>query len=190
MELGIHLETMKHELDRTSGVLESIGYRVDGEKGVKSVVGLEQRKSVDYFFEIKNKCQFLEFTDLARGQEDLLGIEEFIKGAQKTLQKIKLSKLVKQDSRRELVEKFKDSKDIFIKIPIHYQNIPETFVNFEAKIFYIVHAPINDELSRVEKATIARFLSTLQGQVSNCLEDDICERVKLILLDQFIEEVS
>ncbi|WP_022942561.1 hypothetical protein [Psychromonas hadalis] len=190
MELIDHLEVMEHELGRIPTTISSSGYRVDGETGIKTVVSLSARRSVDYFFEIKGKCQFLEFTDLARGQEDLLGIDDPVGKIENEFHRNKLKKLLKQDSRRELVEKFKDSKDIFSKISNIYQNVPNIFLNLEAKVFYIVHAPINSELSDVDKASITRYLLILKSTVSDCLEDEICERVKLILLDKFIEEMG
>lgn len=190
MELTEHSEAMEHEFCDISTIITSTGYRVDGDNGIKTVIGLSARKSVDYFFEVNSKCQFLEFKDIERRKEDLLGIEETISGIKDGFHRTKLAKLVKQDLRKELVEKFKDSKDIFAKIPTSYQRVPKMFLSSEAKVFYIVHAPINDELPAVDKVIIARYLLTIKSSVSTCLEDEICSRVKIMLLDNFIEEMS
>ncbi|WP_299808137.1 hypothetical protein [uncultured Shewanella sp.] len=190
VELSIHLEAMNHEICNNSSIIECQGYRVDGDRGIKVVVGLAARKSVDYFFELNGSCTFVEFSDLARGQEDLLGLKEKLDTIEPAFHRSKLQKLLKTDSRRELIEKFKDSKDIYAKIPTFYNEPPAYFICPKPKVFYIVHAPISEKLSDSEKAEIARFLTTLKSTVSASLEDDICSRVKLLLLEQFIEEIK
>jgi hypothetical protein len=190
MELSEHLESMNHEISDCFEVIGYEGYRVDGDNGIKNAVNLTSRKSVDYYCIISSKCNFIEFSDLARGQEDLLGIEASIDRVFPPMQRNKLRKLVKQDARRDLVEKFKDSKDIFTKISDTYNEVPSEFLDESAKVFYIVHAPINDNLTDSEKSEIARFLITLEATVSSTLEDDICERVKLVLLNKFINKLA
>ncbi len=190
MELSNHIESLNHEFCDNISEIQHLGYRVDGSDGIKKVVGLNKRKSVDYFCIIKEHCQFVEFSDLARGQEDLLGIGNVIDEIKKKFHRCKLHKLLKQDSKRELVEKFKDSKDIFHKIPECYNDIPEPFSNNNAKVFYIIYAPINDQLLDSDKATINSYLRRLKSQVSEGLDDDICERVKLLVLKSFIQELN
>lgn len=190
IELSNHLEVMNHEICNNESTIECQGYRVDGDDGIKIVVGLGMRKSVDYFYVNQESCAFIEFSDLARGKEDLLGLNENIASIESAFHRNKLKKLLKQDSCRELVEKFKDSKDIFSKISEFYDNTPVHFLCSSPKVFYIVHAPINEKLPNNEKAEIRRYLSTLKSTVSTCLEDGICSRVKLLLLEKFIEELN
>jgi len=189
MELSEHLEVMNHEICGNDAVIEHSGYKVDGDNGIKNAVGLNARRSVDYFCVIKGDCQFVEFSDLARWKEDILGVDDVIARLEQTSRNI-LSKLIKQNSRREMVEKFKDSKDIFTKIPSVYDNSPKTFLSVESKIFYIVYAPISEQLGDAAKVEIARFLTTLQSSISDCLEADICHRVKVIILSKFIQELK
>lgn len=188
--LSNHLEIMNHEMERVDFEITHQGYRVDGENSIKKVVQLDNRKSIDYFY-IKNaKCLFVEFSDLAWNKEDLLGVNESINNIDNTFHQNKLRKLIKNDHRDEMISKFKDSKDIFAKIPTYFQNIPPAFLNNDAKIFYIVHAPILETLPETNKAEIARYLIDLSARISACLEDEICERVKLIFVEQFIAELE
>ncbi|MGK0448246.1 MAG: hypothetical protein ACJA2M_002032 [Polaribacter sp.] len=190
MDISEHLEVLDHEFDQIDTHLYHSGYRVDGTNGIKNIVGLPARKSVDYFCILNGRCVFVEFTDLAQGQEDLLGIHNTISAIDNDFHKNTLAKLLKKDQRRELVEKFKDSKDIFLKISSFYENVPKELLDHSAKVFYIVCAPINIALEDNEKAEIGRFISTLQSRVSSCLEDDICSRVKLVFLEHFITELG
>lgn len=190
MQLSDHLEVMHHEISGNNTALDREGYRVDGNNGIKVAVGLQIRKSVDYYCIMAKECSFIEFTDLARGQEDLLGINTTIDEIDNSFHRNKLRKLVRQDEWRGLIEKFKDSKDIFAQIPRFYNDIPTPFLDSSAKVFYIVHAPISDELDDSEKAEIARFLLTLKAFVSQQLEDNICKRVKLTLVAKFRQEFS
>ncbi len=185
-QLSQHLEDMDHEISGLELKIAHQGFRVDGHNGIKSVVGLGNRRSVDYFYVQSNRCRFIEFSDLARGQEDLLGLDESLSKVDSHFHQNQLRKLVKNHARDEMVEKFKDSKDIFQKLPDFYDELPEALSDENAKTFFIVYAPINAELSNAEKAVIARFLETLQTRISNKLEDDICDRVKLVLLDRFV----
>jgi len=73
-ELSAHLEVMDHEISDLDFQIEHQGYRVDGDSGIKRVVQLNNRKSIDYFYIKNDKCLFIEFTDLARNKEDLLGL--------------------------------------------------------------------------------------------------------------------
>jgi hypothetical protein len=183
--LTAHLETMDHEISGHDTALSQQGYRVDGDSGIKLTIGLNNRKSVDYFFLIDDRCVFLEFSDLAREQEDLIGIQDAIEAAPTNLIKNKLKKLVKQSPRNDMVLKFKDSFHIFSQVQQHYENPLEPFEDTGPKTFFIVYAPVNDELPEVEKAEITRFLRTLKSAISDSLEDEICNRVKLILLNDF-----
>jgi hypothetical protein len=190
MDLSNHFELMNHEICGTSVNIQHKGYRVDGDSGIKLAIGLNTRKSIDYFYIRNDRCLFIEFTDLARGQEDLIGLDSTVQQISNTHHRNLLAKLLRQNSKRDLVEKFKDSKDIFFEVPQHYTRYPNEFSQRDAKTFYIVHAPINDELSDVDKSSIARYLITLKSTVSQCLENSICDRVKLVLLDQFIQELG
>lgn len=189
-ELSGHLEEMDHEISGLELQISYKGYRVDGDNGIKKIVCLNHRKSVDYFYIKNDKCLFIEFSDLARGQEDLIGLDVSISGVANGFHQNKLRKLIKNDSRDEMLAKFKDSRDIFRKIPNYFHNIPTAFLNDDAKIFYIVHAPINENLPEVDKSEIARYLTGLSARISSCLEDEICDRVKLVFLADFINELE
>ena len=189
MQLSNHLEVMNHEICDYDTEFEHEGYRVDGDNGIKIFVGLPNRKSVDYYWIKDGCCHFIEFSDLARGQEDLIGINEVVNQCENSLHRNKLSKLLRQDEWRCLAEKFKDSKDIFEKIPEFYTAVPAPFLDYSAKIFYIVHAPINDQLEESEKVEIARFLITLKALVSKQLEEKVGIRVNLIYIDKFEQEL-
>ncbi|NOQ13003.1 MAG: hypothetical protein GQ583_00795 [Methyloprofundus sp.] len=189
-ELSDHLEEMDHEISGLELQISYKGYRVDGDNGIKKVVCLNHRKSVDYFYIKNDKCLFIEFTDEARGQEDLIGLDDSISQVASEFHLGKLRKLIKNDKRDEMLAKFKDSRDIFSKIPDYFQNIPTAFLSQDAKTFYIVHIPINESLSEENKAAIARYMTGLSARISGCLEDEICERVKLVLLADFINELG
>ncbi len=189
-ELSEHIEIMNHEISGLGLQMEHQGYRVDGDRGIKKVVHLNNRKSIDYFYVQNNRCIFVEFSDIARAQEDLLGLSESISNMANPFHQNKLKKLIKNDHRDEMISKFKDSKDIFIKIPDYFQNIPPAFLQNDAKTFFIVHAPLSEALTDANKAEIVRYLSNLSARISACLEDEICDRVKLIFLDKFIEELG
>lgn len=185
MALSEHLEAIDHEMSGQQFHIHHQGYRVDGESSIKQAVDLNNRKSVDYFYVKNNQCLFIEFSDLARGQEDLLGIQDSLDKIDHQFHRNKLKKLVKNETRDEMVAKFKDSKDIFSKIADYYENPPAPFLNNDAKTFYIVYAPINQDLPEADKAMITRFLGVLGAKIEACLEDEICDRVRLILLEQF-----
>ena len=189
-ELSDHLEEMDHEISGLELQISYKGYRVDGDKGIKRVVGLNHRRSIDYFYIKNDQCLFIEFSDLASGQEDLIGVNDSISEIANNFQRNKLRKLIKNDSRDEMLAKFKDSRDIFRKIPNYFQNIPTAFLNYDAKTFYIVHAPINENLPEVDKSEITRYLTGLSSRISSCLEDEICDRVKLVFLADFINELE
>jgi hypothetical protein len=131
--LSQHLEVMDHEISGNELQLEYQGYRVDGQHGIKNVVGLPMRKSVDYFYIKDQHCLLIEFSDIARGQEDLVGLD--ISKHQNTLHQSKLTKLLKNDPRDEMATKFKDSSVIFDKLPKYYQELDEPFLNPKPKIF-------------------------------------------------------
>lgn len=189
-DLSEHLEIMNHEMDRVNCEITHKGYRVDGENGIKQIINLNNRKSIDYFYIQNGKCLFIEFSDLARNKEDLSGLEESIDTINNEFHQNKLKKLIKNDHRDEMIAKFKDSKDIFAKIPTHFQNIPPAFLNNDAKTFFIIHAPINETLPDVDKVEIGRYLRNLKARISDCLEEEICDRVRLIFLEQFITELN
>ena len=189
-ELSDHLEAMDHEISGLELQISYKGYRVDGDTGIKKVVRLNHRRSVDYFYIKNDKCLFIEFSDLARGQEDLIGVDEAIAEMPNDFHRKKLRKLLKNDPRDEMLKKFTDSRDVFSKIPGYFQHIPTAFLNYDAKTFYIVYAPINESLLEVSKAEIVRYLTGLSARISNCLEDEICDRVKLVLLADFINELE
>jgi len=189
-ELSAHLELMDHEISGLDFQIEHQAYRVDGDAGIKTVVKLNNRKSIDYFYIKNDKCLFIEFTDLARNKEDLLGVEDSISDIGNKFHQNKLSKLIKNDHRDEMVAKFISSKDIVLKIPDYYKNIPHPFLKKDAKTFYIIHVPVNENLPEVDKVEIIRYLSGLRARISACLEDEICDRVKLIFLEKFIRELE
>jgi hypothetical protein len=176
---------MEHEISGLDTVIEQQAYRVDGINGIKQVVGLDNRKSVDYFYTEPSPCWFIEFTDLTGGQEDWLGHKQALESIENRFQRQQFAKLVKQAPRDEMLAKFKDSRDIFAKIIDVYDQVPQVFTDLSAKVFIIVHAPINPALSAGDKADIARFLETLKAQLTTCLERDICSRVRLMLVDEF-----
>jgi hypothetical protein len=180
-----HLEIMDHEMCGHDNQLEQQAYRVDGNNGIKQVIGLNNRKSIDYYYIKDERCLFIEFSDLARGKEDLAGENEVISSIENRLLRNKIKKLLKNNPRDEMVLKFKDSRTIFSKIPEHYEEVPTPFHDCGTKTFVIVHAPISNDLPEVEKAEITRFLRTLKTMISGCLEDEICNRVRLILLSEF-----
>lgn len=187
--LTAHLETMQHEISGIDLDIKHQGYRVDGEAGIKKVVGLNHTKSVDYFHIQNHHCRFIEFSDLARGQEDLLGWQDSLEQIDNKLHRNKFKKLLrpllKHVTCDEMVTKFNDSTEIFNQIPEHYLDLPTAFLDKQAKTFFIVHSPINDALPDEAKAEIIRFLSTLAAKISEHLEDEICHRVKLMLLEPF-----
>ena len=189
-ELSTHIEVMDHEISGLDFQIEHQGYRVDGDSGIKAVVQMNNRKSIDYFYIKNDKCLFIEFTDLARNKEDLLGVEASISEIDNEFHRNKLRKLIKNDHREEMVAKFISSKDIVLKIPSYYKNIPPSFLINDAKTFYIVHAPVNENLPEIDKAEIIRYLKGLSARISDCLEDEICNRVKLIFLERFIRELG
>jgi hypothetical protein len=180
-----HLEIMKHEMSREKLDLTLEGYKVDGKNGIKITIGMNCRKSVDYFVLSGDSCLFVEFSDIAYGEEDLLGLEDSVKEHASRPHLKAIQKLLSSKLRDELTAKFKDSKDIFSEITSFYNSPPSSFENTSAKIFYIVYAPINPKLSDGEKGKIARVLSNLKTQVSGSLESKICSQVKLVLLENF-----
>jgi hypothetical protein len=182
-QLSQHLEDMDHEISGLDFQIGHQGYRVDGDNGIKTVVGLGNRKSVDYFYVENNCIRFIEFTDLASGRADLIKLE---KAHGESEHANLLKKLIKNASSNEMVEKFKDSKDIFHKIPHFYDDLPESFLDDKAKTFIIVHAPIKEDLPEEDKVVITRFLRRLKASISTRLEDDICDQVRLVLLDRFV----
>ncbi|NQZ07770.1 MAG: hypothetical protein HRT35_11465 [Algicola sp.] len=178
-----HIEDMDHEISGVDLKIEQQGYRVDGRGGIKTVVGLGNRKSVDYFYVENNRCRFIEFSDLASGRADFIKLEKTHGDSE---QQNLLNKLIKNASSNEMVEKFKDSKDVFHKIPHFYEDPPEPFLDDLAKTFIIVHAPIKDDLLEEDKVVITRFLRRLKASISTRLEDEICDQVRLVLLDRFV----
>jgi hypothetical protein len=58
------------------------------------------------------------------------------------------------------------------------------------EIFYIVHAPVNPELPDTDKVEISFFLRNLGARISGQLEDEICDRVKLVLLDKLDQSLT
>jgi len=193
-DLCQHIETMRHEICGIDLSLTQQAFRVDGSNSIKQIVGLNNRRSVDYFYDKNltpnNPCVFIEFTDLAREKKDHLGLGKTVASNGSERETNQLRKLLKQHFRDGLVSKFKDSKDILNKLSEYYENIPNTFLMNDANTFYIVHAPIDDELENIDKIEISRYLSNLGAQVSGCLEDEICKRVKVVLLTQFINEIE
>ena len=126
-DLSEHLERMNHEMERIDFEIIYQGYRVDGKNNIKQALHLDNRNSIDYFYIQNEKCLFIEFTDLAWHKEDLLDIDESIAKIANKFHRDKLIKLIKSDHRIEMTIKFKDSKDIFAKIPAYFQNIPSAF---------------------------------------------------------------
>jgi hypothetical protein len=174
---------MQHEMSGLEFELEHQGYRVDGEHGIKNVVKLPQRKSVDYFYQKQHRCIFIEFSDLTRGREDLLGLEQTIDEMDNSFHANALKKLLKAATRDEMATKFKDSIAIFDRLRANYHDCPEAFLKNDAKVFYIVYAPVNASLPDHDKAEITRFISNLGSRVSGLLEDEICDRVKMVQLE-------
>ena len=187
VELEQHLEQMQHEISGYDLVLNQQGYRVDGNDGIKIKVESPNSKSVDYFYLKNGNCIFVEFSDIASGEEDLLPLSARGDDMPQRMRN-QLKKLLKARERDNLTTKFKDSHRIHGKIPRYYQSYPEAFSQQGPKTFYIVHAPVNPQLPVETQNQLADFLTRLKSQVSNSLDDDICHRVKLMLVENFAEQ--
>lgn len=179
-----HLEVMEHELSGYDIKLNKKDYRVDGEKGIKLLVNKPKSKAVDYFYDNQNSCILVEFSDVARDREDLIGSDELIDSADSHILKTKLKKYIKASIRDEMVAKFKDSTSILNKLTQYYSNIPSSISDDGPKPFYIIYGPINDELTDGQQTKIVKFIRILKSQISDSLDDDICTRVKLIHINQ------
>lgn len=196
VELEQHLEVMQHEISDYDLVLSQQGYRVDGSDGIKITVESANSKSVDYFYLKNDNCIFVEFTDIARGEEDLLPLINLAHSDELSEDMSRpLKKMLKAKTKDELTIKFKDSHRIYGKIPAYYHDYPQPFSQSDPKIsqsdpktFYIVHAPVNAQLPIETQNQLADFLTRLKSQVSDSLDDDICERVKLMLVDNFANQ--
>ena len=180
-----HLEKMDPELDRVDITLNISGYKVDGDNGIKNIVNLPNRKSIDYFYLKGSNCIFLEFSDIARQKEDHLETISKMNGCDQDV-KNKFKKLFRNGLRSECLAKFKDSRDILAKFPEFYSDLHAPLLSNDAKEFWLIHAPIYNELSDGQKAKITRYLSTLKTSISSGLEDEICSRVRL----QFVEQLE
>lgn len=178
-----HLDVMKHEISDCDVEISSKGYKVDGTCGIKNIVELPNRKSVDYFFIQDSNCIFIEFTDIARQKEDQIIVEEDCVQKEVSEDSLKmLRKAFKLEMRDGIASKFKDSSVIFSKIPDFYDDIPDSFKNTEPKEFHIVYTPPRSVLTCEQKSQIAQYLPRLVAAISDCLEDAICSRVKLVKL--------
>jgi len=186
---------MDHEIENIDHQIIREGYRVDGDNGIKKIVGLNKRKSIDYFYIQKNEageeCFFVEFSDLARGVEDCSELYDVALGESSVssefseFSKKKLKKMLKNSIPDEFVSKFNGSCSIFYKISDFFSDVPSVFTVNNAKTFCIVYAPINESLSDGEKSRIIRVLANLKCQISDRLDNDLCDEVELCLLSDF-----
>jgi len=190
LDIGQHFEVMDHEVSGLDYELSVEGYRVDGDNGIRKVVGVNKGKVIDYFMLKRSRCIFVEFSDLVQGKVDILKREKEINDWDDGVDKNIFKKLIKNAARDEMASKFKDSRNIFAKIPNKYVQYPSEFAEQGAKTFFIIHAPICEQLPDSDKVAITKYLRLLEDRVSACLEDEICDRVKLMLLDVFEREYA
>lgn len=184
-DIAEFLETMDHEFPNIELQVNKAGYKVDGNDGIKKQCGLNNLKSVDYFYLYDRKFFVIEFSDFLRQRIAILNDVEAIK--ETTLDKNQKKRLVKEHHKKihkELVEKYKDSVHILNLMGRYSDQIPAEFAE-QGRAFLIVVPPILQHLPPAKRVQMLRYLKELRDKVSQAIPDDIYQTVKLVFVDQF-----
>lgn len=182
-------ERMKHEFDLTPPSVAAEGYKVDGDNGIKKACKLEQIKSVDYFYSNGN-FKLIEFSDLAKQRAANLDEIQAVKSSsldKKTIRNFHKEKAA--EIQRELIQKYKDSLHIAQRMNNYLKDVPDVFSHNKGH-FIIVVAAVDVNLNPGIKVEVMRFLDVLGAKISSAIPKDMHNRVTVIPLHRFMEELN
>lgn len=184
------LELMNHEFPAIPLTLNQMGYKVDGNDGIKKHCKLNDLKSVDYFCEQSaqsqnTRCLLIEFSDLSRQQSSILDkIVNIAKSDLPKSQKTQIKKDYYKTIQKELVTKYKDSIHILNNMSDYIDDIPPALAGHH-HTFIIVVAPIDKAMPANKRVDIVRFLDELKDKVAQSIPDALYHRVRVSSLKAF-----
>ena len=185
--LNDFLELMDHEFGEIGIELGVYGLKVDGDNnGLKQHCNLNKLKSVDYIYKENNKFPLIEFSDIYRQQNAILAEIDQLKSCD--LSRSLRTDLVKERHKKilsELVQKFKDTLTIISKLHNHISDIPENLQN-QSQEYRIVYAPFHPEIAEDKKQDLVRFLDRLKDNITTAIPNEMCERVRVIHIANFL----
>lgn len=187
--LNTFYELMDHEFEGISITHEKLGYRVD-RNGIKVHCKYANLKSVDYFHEIDEKTNFIEFSDLARQHASIM--ERIAHFKKCDLPKREITNNVKRlhkEIGNELKHKYMDSISIIRKVPKVFDDVPEWMTEGNAK-YIVVVAPLSSEVNDSEANDIIRILEKLKDDLTCSIPDDLLLSIKILPVDKFLKQVT
>lgn len=181
-DIADFLEVMDHEFPEVSTQVDKLGYKVDGNQGIKVHCNLRNLKSVDYLFEHPKGFYIIEFSDLIRQHKQIEVEKETLKAA--NVDRALKKKLLKERGKiihSELISKFKDTVQILNLIENHLSNIPESF-HTNNRHYLIIVPPLNER----DGIEYSRVLEQIKDTVKQCIPAEIYGTVNLIPLNRFL----
>lgn len=182
------LRVVEHEFDGVSYDVPYMGYKMDGEDGIRNSYGLTQLKSVDYFTHISGASYFIEFSDLLR-QRNMIS---------ERISKIKTSNLDKETKRclikkenaamhTELINKYMQSR---YPIELVAEKEPDILTKECKKIYLAVYAPPHSSIPQSSLVELFRFLDILKSGVSSQINKRFCTEFLMLSFEDFIKHRS
>ncbi|USE71244.1 hypothetical protein CTT31_19310 [Pseudoalteromonas maricaloris] len=175
------LESMDHEFSEYSDIsIRRNGFKVDGERGIKVYLKMNELKSVDYFHD-GNECgmEFIEFSDLYRQKNGLDESKKHLKHSNLDKPtKAKMLKKLHKEINIEMVNKYKDSQHILRGLLEHLYDVPKSFTS-DQKSYLIIVCPLTEK----NKSDMSRFIDQLRNNIRSALPSYMFTRVNVIPLN-------
>lgn len=182
-------ELMDHEFANIQIRHDKSGYRVD-RNGIKLHCKYANLKSVDYFHEINQKINFVEFSDLARQHSVIM--DKIVQFKNCNLPKCEITKNIRRLHKEigsELKTKYLDSITIARKIPQVFVNAPE-WLSQGASRYVVVVAPISEAIEESKREDVARVLEKLKDDLTCSIPDDLLLSIKIVSVENFLCSTS
>lgn len=183
-------ETMDHEFsDFPNLKVNKLGYKVDGNSGIKKHCNCNDLKSVDYFCETDGSSYLMvEFSDLVKQDHQIQTKLSSIQTSDldRPLKK-ELRKFYFKQIHQELTTKFKDSFSIvgiMKDVKSNLDNIPKDF-NEKPK-YLVVVAPIESHPEE-KKIDVIRLIDEIQNKLTNSLPKQLYLSVKVVPLEAILK---
>ena len=186
-------EKMEHEFDRKTSPYIHIsllkeGYKLDGQKGIKTNIGFNQYKSVDYIADT-SLLALVEFSDLLSQQNSIMNQIQRLKDSDfSNKDSREVSKSLRTKIQKELVDKYKDSLLIIEQMQksSYCSQLAEQYQKNETlKEYWVVIAPFHPSIEKENRVELAKFLDQLKNNITTALPKVLNITVRIVFVHDF-----
>ena len=196
-------ETLEHEFSDIDVTINSKGYKIDGNDGIKITAGYRDYKSADYFAYLNKTSLIIEFSNLQQHYENVEYKKQAIIRDCINLKKNErriyddFLKTLNHEIKNELCSKFKDTVSISENAEDKLSNVPEWIRDNNRSYFIIVSPfqPSKEEAAQkrkrkpVSESDFIRYLDNLSDKIKHDLPNHKYRKVIVITLTHFIKSL-